>query len=138
MKLKSNEKKILTHSIKKGESLLSIAKNNNISVEELKRYNNLSDSKIRSGQELKLSQSVENTKTKPSKLENVAKKIQHKVKSGESFYSIAKNYGCTVDELKGWNQKSGNKIKVGENILILKATTTTQTSSVAQGAITAL
>lgn len=110
----------VNHKVKKGESLISIAKDNNISVEELKKLNNLSDSKIRFGQELKLTQSSEKSKNSSSKTEreSKSKSIQHKVKSGESYYSIAKDYGCTVDDLKDWNKNSGGKIKIGETVIV--------------------
>lgn len=110
--------KTITHKIKKGESLISIAKDNNISVEELKKINNLDDSKIRFGQEIKLTQSAGKTKNTSSKKAESTKSIQHTVKSGESYYSIAKDYGCTVDDLKEWNNKPGSKIKVGEKIIV--------------------
>ena len=109
-----------THKIKKGENLGSIAKANNISIDELKSINNLKDSKIKPGQELKLTASLEKTKTYNPKTDNDSKSIHHKVKSGESFYTIAKIYGCSVEELKDWNRKSGNKIKVGEKIVIMQ------------------
>jgi len=109
-----------THKIIKGENLGSIAKANNISIEELKSLNNLKDSKIKLGQELKLTASLEKTKTFSSKPENESKSIHHKVKSGESFYTIAKIYGCSVEELKDWNRKLGSIIKVGEKIVIMQ------------------
>ena len=109
--------KTITHKIKKGESLISIAKDNNMSVEELMKINNLDDSKIRFGQEIKLTQSAGKTKNASSKKAE-PKSIQHTVKSGESYYSIAKDYGCTVDDLKEWNNKPGSKIKVGEKIIV--------------------
>lgn len=115
-----NKENSLTHKIKKGENLGSIAKANNISIDELKNINNLKDSKIKPGQELKLTASLEKTKTYSSKTENESKSIHHKVKSGESFYTIAKIYGCSVEELKDWNRKSGSKIKVGEKIVIMQ------------------
>ncbi len=110
----------VNHKVKRGESLISIAKDNNLSVDELKKLNNLSDSKIRFGQELKLTQSSEKSKSSSSKVEREtkSKSIQHKVKSGESYYSIAKDYGCTVDDLKDWNKNSGGKIKVGETVIV--------------------
>jgi LysM repeat protein len=108
----------ITHKIKKGESLITIAKDNNLTVEELMRINNMTDSKIRFGQELKLNKSLGKPKNDIAKVENETKSVQHKVKSGESFYSIAKIYGCTVDELKDWNRKSGSKIKAGEKITV--------------------
>lgn len=112
IKTETSEKTII-HKIKKGESLISIANENNISVEELKKINNLADSKIRSGQKLKLTQSTEKTK-----IENEPKSIRHKVKSGESYYSIAKDYGCSINDLKGWNNKSGSKIKPGDKLIV--------------------
>jgi len=110
--------KTISYKVKKGESLISIAKDNNISVEDLKKMNNMTDSKIRFGQELKLTQSNDKPKGKGSKAESTPQSIQHKVKSGESFYSIAKKYGCTMEELKEWNKNSGGKIKIGQQVII--------------------
>jgi LysM repeat protein len=115
-----NKEKSGFHKIKKGENLGSIAKANNISIDELKSINNLTDSKIKPGQELKLTASLVKPKTNSSKTENESRSIHHKVKSGESFYTIAKIYGCSVEELKDWNRKSGSKIKVGEKIVIMQ------------------
>lgn len=115
---KDNIRKVLTHRVKRGENLITIAKENNTSVEELKRINQLSDSKIHFGQKLKLNESTETQNITPAKTESAPKIIHHKVKSGESFYSIAKVYNCKMDELKEWNKKSGSKIKVGERIII--------------------
>jgi len=113
-----NIAKTRIHKIKKGESLISIAKENHLSVEDLKKLNNLTGTKIRFGQELKLNQAPETQKYPSVKKESAQKIIHHKVKSGESFYSIAKIYGCKIEELKDWNKKTGSKIKAGERIVI--------------------
>ena len=109
-----------THKILKGENLGIIAKNSNISVEELKRMNHLTDSKIKPGQELVINQSLAINVPKNKNTEINSKSIQYKVKSGESFYTIAKSYGCTVEDLKVWNRKSGSKIKAGDKIIIFQ------------------
>lgn len=113
-----NVEKNVTHTVKNGETLIEIAKKNNISVDELKKMNDLSDSKIKMGQKLILSQKSELKTSIAEKQENLQKQIQHKVKSGESYYSIAKEYGCSVDDLKEWNKKTGSKIKAGEKIIV--------------------
>jgi len=110
--------KTIFHKIKKGESLISIAKDNNMSVDELKRINNLSDTKIRFGQELKLNQVSEKPQSIAATSDKPTESIKHKVKPGESYFTIAKKYGCTVDDLKEWNKKSGSKIKAGEKIIV--------------------
>ena len=106
------------YKVKKGESLISIAKENDMSVDELMKINNLTDSKIRFGQELKLTQTSETPSTKTTIAENRSRSIKVKAKSGESFYTIAKKYGCTVKDLKEWNHKSESKIKIGEEITV--------------------
>ncbi|HEY5593041.1 MAG TPA: LysM peptidoglycan-binding domain-containing protein [Paludibacter sp.] len=109
------------YKVKKGESLISIAKDFNMSVEDLKKMNNLTDNKIKFGQELVVSQSVtETTKSTTSKVESKPKSFHHKVKSGESYYSIAKKYGCTMNELKEWNNKSGSKLNIGDEVVFYK------------------
>jgi LysM repeat protein len=112
------------HKVAQGETLFGIAKMNNITVADLKKMNNMTTNKIKNGQLLKLSNESENqnsaTRSAIStiKPESTPKLIHHKVKSGESFYSIAKEYNCNVQKLKEWNKKSGSKIKVGEKIIV--------------------
>ena len=108
--------KSLTYEVKKGESLFSIAKVNNLSVDELKKINKLDDNKIKPGQKLNLTVQSGNSEKKSTK--DQVHKFTHKVHSGESYYSIAKKYGCKVEDLKGWNNKSGNKVKIGDKLII--------------------
>jgi len=108
----------LIHKVLKGESLIGIAKENNISVEDLKKINHLASTKIRFGQELKLTETIQSQKEVSVKRENSPTISHHKVQSGETFYSIAKRYDCKVSDLKKWNKKSANKIKVGEKLII--------------------
>ena len=115
-----NKEIVSTHKILKGENLGSIAKSSNISIEELMRMNHLTDSKIKPGQELVLNQSMAINAPKNKNAETDSKSFQYKVKSGESFYTIAKSYGCTVEDLKVWNRKSGSKIKAGDKIIIFQ------------------
>ena len=107
------------HNVTSGETLFSIARKYDVSVADLKKINRLTTNKIKFGQKLKLVQSSEPKEKSPSeKAEKAPKLIHHKVKSGESFYTIAKTFGCKVEELKEWNNKSGSKIKAGEKLIV--------------------
>jgi peptidoglycan lytic transglycosylase D len=44
--------------------------------------------------------------------------VTHRVKSGETLYSIAKKYQTTVDKLKSINRLVGNTLKVGARLVI--------------------
>jgi LysM repeat protein len=115
---KVEQQAITTHKVEPGESLFSISKKYNISVDNLKKLNQITNNNIQPGQKLKLGQQED------KKLANTddKKKITHKVKSGESFYTIAKTYGCTINNIKEWNNKSENKLITGEKIIIYSKT----------------
>ncbi len=102
--------------VKKGESLFTIAKDNNVSIDDLKKINKLKSNKIKAGQKLYLTAPSGNSEKTSAK--DQGQKFTHKVHSGESYYSIAKKYGCKIDDLKEWNHKSENKIKIGDKLII--------------------
>ncbi len=113
--------KAVTHKVRKGENLATIAEKFNMTVDELKELNGLTSNKINYGQQLVVSQlSTAEVKKAPVKAETKQRTIKHKVKSGDSYYSIAQKYDCSVNDLKEWNGKSGTKIKPGD-IIIIKA-----------------
>lgn len=113
--------KSINYKVKKGESLYTISKSQNISIDELKSINNLNSSQIKPGQTLKISIEKESNPTLTSKIKDEPKSITHKVSSGESYFSIAKNYSCSIEKLKEWNNKRNNKIIVGEKLIIHSA-----------------
>lgn len=111
--------KNMTYKVKSGESLYSISKKYNISIDELKKINQLEQNKIKPNQELIIPLSTEPIQNGTTlKSENSNKPIFHKVKSGETFISIAKAYNCTVKKLKEWNNRKDSKIKIGEKLII--------------------
>ncbi len=96
------------HVVGVGETLYSISRANNISVEELKKYNNLTSNDISVGQELKMY----NTDLKTNTVKNVYK--EYVVKKGDTIYSIAKKYHLNVAELLKINQLDSNEISIGQ------------------------
>ncbi len=86
-----------TYKVKAGDSLYTIASNHKITVEELKKVNNLQSSKIVAGQTLQL----------PGNF------AAHRVASGESLYKLAQRYGCTVSDIKNLNGLKSNVIRAG-------------------------
>jgi membrane-bound lytic murein transglycosylase D len=47
-------------------------------------------------------------------------KVIHRVRRGDTLFSIAKRYDTTVQDLKEWNRLRGNAIKVGQRLTILR------------------
>ena len=90
--------------VQSGDTLYSIAKNNGLTVDELKILNNLTSNSLSIGQKLKLKEATESTSTVNT----------YTVKSGDTLYSIAKNYNTTVSNLKTLNNLSTNTLSVGQ------------------------
>lgn len=96
-----------TYTVKKGDNLYSIARANNTTVDKLKDINNLTSNNLSIGQVLKLP-SGDTTK------DNVV----YTVKKGDSLYSIAREYGTTVDALKKLNNITSNTLSIGQKLLL--------------------
>ena len=91
--------------VKSGDSLYSIARKYNTTVDELKKLNNLSSNILSIGQVLKIP-STSGTNNNTSNI--------YIVKSGDSLYSIARKYNTTVDELKKLNNLSSNILSINQ------------------------
>lgn len=61
-----------------------------------------------------------NLSTKKENVQQSTNKIVHKVKQGDTLEAISKKYKVSVKKLKIDNKKSNNKLKIGENIEIIK------------------
>lgn len=105
-----------THIVSKGETLQSISKLYGLTITELKDLNKLSADNILAGQKLKAP--INSNKTTKS-ISAKQKTKTHTVKSGETLSEIAEKYNCTVRELKSWNDKSNNKLSIGEKLKIV-------------------
>lgn len=95
-----------TYIVKKGDSLYSIARTYNTSVDKLKEINNLTSNALAIGQVLKLPSS------------NASENLVYTVKKGDSLYSIAREYGTTVDAIKKLNNITSNTLSIGQKLLL--------------------
>jgi membrane-bound lytic murein transglycosylase D len=64
----------------------------------------------------KLRLHVKSTEEESKKAEN--DQIYYTVKSGDTFYSISREFGVSVDKLKELNNKKDNLLKPGERIRV--------------------
>ena len=97
-----------TYTVQKGDSLWSIAKKYNTTVEELKAANNLSSNLLSVGQILKI----------PTVQETPENYIVYTVQKGDTLYKIANEYNLTVDDLIEYNNLSSTNLSIGQKLLI--------------------
>lgn len=110
------------YKVQKGDTLWSIASKYNISVNTLKRINNLSSNIIKVGDYLKVKEDgVNNDNT-----------LSYIVKKGDSLWKIANTYDTTVDMIKNTNNLKSNLLSIGQ-VLIIPSTTSYKTYVVKKG-----
>ena len=107
----NNETIPSTYTVQSGDSLWSIANKFGITVNDLKNANGLTSNLLSIGQVLIIPNSSTNNPTNPSY-------TTYTVQRGDSLWSIANNFGVTVDAIKTLNNLTSNLLSVGQVLQI--------------------
>lgn len=121
-----NEKNIKkssnTHLVRKGDTLYEISKKYNVSINDIKKWNNLNSNVLKLGKQL-----IINQKQFPNIIKKdesiVAPKVINKtyiVKAGETLYGISKKYGVSVDSILNRNGLTSINLNTGQQLIIPK------------------
>ena len=107
------------HKVAPKETLYSISRLYGVTTDEIKQWNNLTDANLSVGQELIIKKSVGKPKSNESQsTTSTSKSGVHIVAEKETMYSITRQYGITLDQLKQWNNLTGNELKVGQSLVV--------------------
>ena len=98
------------YTVKKGDSLYSIAKQFGLTVQQLRDLNQLTTDVLQIGQTLR----VKPLDTSPPSQEGQT----YTVKSGDSLWSIARDFNITVQELKAANNLTSDILQIGQILVI--------------------
>lgn len=101
-----------TYTVKSGDSLWSIAKKFNTTVDAIKKENNLTSNTLRVGQVLRI----------PGATEEGEDVNLYIVKSGDTLYKIAQKFNTTVDAIKKLNNLNTNVLTIGQQLRIPTST----------------
>lgn len=94
--------------VQKGDSLWGIASKNGLTVDELKKLNNLSSNMLTIGQKLLIKDTSSSDELG----------VYYTVSKGDTLYGIANKYGLTVDELKKMNNLTSNNLSINQKLLV--------------------
>ena len=109
----TNPDNMFMYTVKKGDTLYSIAKVYNTSVEDIKKLNYFTNNSLYVGQVIRIPEIF----TKEEEF-YVPQFINYVVKKGDNLYSIAKDYNVSVDTIIGDNALKSNTLTIGQNLKI--------------------
>lgn len=142
----------VTHKVKPGESLASIAETYSVTPEQIKSWNSLRRNAVRTGQILRINTATaegeaesltaqastsqpaaSTTKATPAKSKAKAEPKKaaattHKIKSGETLSSLSKKYGVSVAEIKKANGMKSDALRAGQSLKIPAKSATKKSS----------
>jgi LysM repeat protein len=88
-----------TYKVASGDTLWKISQKYNVTVDYLKKLNNLTSDMLQIGQTLKLN-------------------VIHKVEAGDTLWLISRKYGTTVDNIMKQNNITSTNLNIGQTLLI--------------------
>ncbi|OJT59149.1 LysM peptidoglycan-binding and 3D domain-containing protein [Bacillus altitudinis] len=91
--------------VQKGDTLWGISQKNDVSLKDLKGWNNLSTDMIYVGDKLTIS-SKEKTQE------------QYKVQKGDSLWKIAQKFNVSISDIKSWNNLNSDIIMIGSTLSV--------------------
>ncbi|HZK43597.1 MAG TPA: NlpC/P60 family protein [Syntrophomonadaceae bacterium] len=110
--------------VKQGDSLWKIATNNNLTTNDLKRFNNLETDLIKIGQKLVLKNTTNENINPVTKARTATPTItsdSHKtyvIQTGDNLWSIAKKHNTTVEAIKEINHLTSDALYAGQQLSI--------------------
>ncbi len=119
--------------VQRGDTVASIARDFDVTVAQIGKWNRLSSrTKLRPGKTLSILTDVPSASVaaaqppKRSSSNGTAKvsasepiRVVHRVKKGDTLYTIATNYNTSINSIRDWNNLSENgSIRIGERLTI--------------------
>lgn len=106
------------YEVQRGDNLFSIAKKFNVSLEDLKKWNNLDDLNVDQGAKIALVDKEESANETANKPE--VKVTEHVVGRGETLGTIARKFDVAVSDIKDWNNLEDNNVQLGAKLIVGK------------------
>ena len=106
------------HTVQNGETLFSISRLYNTSVDQIAQINELDGYAIKVGQRLVIPESQTQEMTAGTQPEDQSG--HHIVEAGETLFSISKKYQTRPDQIKIWNNLESADVQIGQQLIVRK------------------
>ena len=121
------------YTVRPGDNLTKLAREQGVSVEQLKLWNKLTSENVLAGQQLRLTAPADaplllaaapvaagrHTKHNEATTLAVSSKLAtHIVQPGDTLFSIAQRFGLSLQELKRLNHLASDHVKLGQKLVV--------------------
>ena len=113
----STPKNVDYHTIRKGETLNSIANKYDVSVDQLKSWNNISSNNIKAGDKLMLNSDLASKGSNSNS--NSGSPVYYNLKKGETLAFVGRKFGIALNEIKRLNPNvNERRLQIGQKIRV--------------------
>lgn len=119
------------YTVRPGDNLTRLAREQGVSLEQLKAWNKLTGETVLVGQQLRLvapadataapvaaTPAARRTKIEAKTLPDSPKLATHVVQAGDTLFSIARRFGLSLEELKRLNHLASDQVKLGQKLVV--------------------
>lgn len=115
-----------------GDNLYAIAKKFNVSVRDIKEWNNFDDDDLLAGTKIKI---LKAGNEDVAVAEKEVKTVEYTVKKGDFLGIIARKNHVTLEELREWNNLDNNNVHVGQKLIVGKIEVTEAIATKSKGQV---
>lgn len=107
-----------SHTVETGDSLWTLAEENNVTIESIKKENKLTSDVIVPGQIIEIGEKEEKEEVKEDKEDKKEETEVYTIEAGDTLFEIAVEFDVTVADLKEWNNLSSDIIFAGKELIV--------------------
>ena len=107
-----------SHTVESGDSLWTLAEENNVTIESIKKENKLTSDVIVPGQIIEIGEKEEKEEVKEDKEDKKEETEVYTIEAGDTLFEIAVEFDVTVADLKEWNNLSSDIIFAGKELIV--------------------
>lgn len=109
-----------THTVRRGDTLWSIAQRYDVNADALASANNIRNNNIKAGQKLRIpSADGASSATSARQASSVQQPVTYTVRSGDTLIQIAKLFSVDVQQILSWNNLSSPKaLRAGQRLVL--------------------